>query len=197
MTRSILLFVLLSASSGCASLGLGSTGGGRGSAQELWNGASDALARYDFERAESLYTRLATDHPETVEGRESVFYLGAIHLDPRNPDWDPAPAQARLEEYLANREGGPRLYRYLEAQTLHEIARQLNLPPESRVAGLQPEERVVTVERRVVVPARQSRELSAEVSRLREQIAERDARIAQQQEELERIRRTLTTPARQ
>ena len=189
MKRSILLMLVGVLFSGCATLGMGSTG----SRYDTWARANDALARFDFAGAEALFEQVAASYPETVEGRESLFFLGAIRLDPRNADWDPAPAEDALGRYLALQEAdGPRLYRYLEAQTLHEIARQLNLPPESRVEGLQPEERVVTVERRVVVPAERSRELSAEVARLRQQVSERDARIAAQQEELERIRRTLT-----
>jgi hypothetical protein len=194
MARTILLLVTLVVTSGCASFRVGSPTGPTRSA--LWEDANEALGRFDFAGAQALFEQLAESYPETVEGRESLFYLGAIHLDPRNADWDPQPAQEHLSSYLAFQgEGGPRLYRYLEAQTLHEIARQLNLPAESRVEGLQPEQRVVT--ERVVVPAQQSRELTAEVARLREQVAERDARIQSQQEELERIRRTLAAPSRQ
>lgn len=190
MKRFFLLFLILLNTSGCAALGLGSSGSDR---YQTWARANDALARQDFAGAEALFEQVATNYPDSVEGRESLFFMGALRLDPRNNEWDPQPAQERLEAYLALAdEDRKQLYRYLEAQTLHEIARQLNLPPESRVAGLQPEERIVTVEERVVVPARESRELSAEVARLRQQVAERDARIRTQQEELERIRRTLT-----
>lgn len=190
MTRFFLLFLILLPTSGCAILGFGSSGGDR---YQTWARANDALAREDFAGAEALFEEVATSYPNSVEGRESLFFLGALRLDPRNNEWDPQPAQERLGSYLALAdEERKQLYRYLEAQTLHEIARQLNLPPQSRVAGLQPEERIVTVEERVVVPARESRELSAEVTRLRQQVAERDARIRTQQEELERIRRTLT-----
>lgn len=189
MKRSIPLILVGLLLSGCATLGLGSTS----TRYETWARANDALARFDFAGAEALFEEVATRYPESVEGRESLFFLGALRLDPRNVEWDPVPAEQRLGQYLALRaEGGPRLYRYLEAQTLHELARQLILPAESRVEGLRPEERVVTVERRVVVPAAQSRELAAEVARLRQEIAERDGRLRAQQEELERIRRTLT-----
>src|SRR5690606_10279469 len=82
------------------------------------------------------------------------------------------------------------LHRRPEAVTLLQLARQLNMPAEERVPGLQPETRVVT--ERVVVPARESRALAAEVDRLRRLLAERDATIQQQKEELERIRKTLT-----
>jgi hypothetical protein len=194
MKRLIQLALLLAPLAGCAHLA-----GGGSSARDradLWSAAQVALAEQEYVRAEAVFTQLSTRFPDSLEGRESLFYLGALHLDPRNPGWDAGPAQDRLEQYLAGMETAtaPRLYRYPEAQILHEIARQLNLPPAERVAALQPGERVV--EERVLVPAQQSRELADEVVRLRQLLAERDARVAQQQEELERIRRTLTAPAR-
>jgi TolA-binding protein len=195
MKRLILTAVVPLVVVGCAHLqGLS---GDTSNRQELWSRAHEALSDQDFAGAEAAFGQLAREHSGTIEARESEFYLGAMRLDPRNDDWDPLLAQERLDGYLAHvRDGGPRLYRYPEALTLHEIARQLNLPPDSRVEGLQPEERVVTVQERVLVPAEQSQELAAEVEHLRQQIAERDERIHQQQEELERIRRTLTAPAR-
>lgn len=195
MKRPFVALVLACVLGGCATLG-GFGEVNRGTST-LWKNANDALAQRDFVRAEALFDELATDHAGSVEGRESLFYLGVIYLDPRNPDWDPVPAEENLGAYLGylgNRD--VRLFRYLEAQAFHEMAVQLNLPPSSRVEGLQPEE-VVVVEERVLAPATQSRELAAEVEALRAAVAERDARIQSQQEELERIRRTLTTPARQ
>lgn len=190
MKRAIVALLIPVLFGGCASMGL-FEGGGGSSRADLWRTANDALAAADFERAEAVFTQLTERYPDTLEGRESLFYLGAIRLDPRNPEWDPEPAETRLTEYLASSGEGnrERLYRHLEANTLRELARQLNLPPDSRVPGLQPEVR--TVEERVVVPAQQSRELATEVERLRAEVAEKDARIEQQQQELERIRRTL------
>jgi hypothetical protein len=193
MKRFVQLLAVLLPLGGCAHLGLG--GGEAAERADLWTRAQEALAAQEFETAEATFEEIHERFPETLEGRESMFYLGAIRIDPRNPEWDPRPAEVRLADYLSIMDDeGPRIYRYPEARTLHEIARQLNLPPESRVPGLQPEERVVTVEERVVVPGQQSRELAAEVADLRRQLAEREARIQQQAEELERIRRTLTGP---
>jgi hypothetical protein len=191
-----LLLLVLTGAAGCAHL-VGTTEDPR-QRTALWAEAQEALAVENFVGAEAAFSRLADGFANSLEGRESLFYLGSIRLDPRNPEWDPAVAQTRLGQYLSYiaMPDGPRLYRYPEAHTLHEIARQLNLPPDSRVAGLQPEERVVTIAERVVVPAEQSRELASEVERLRQQLAERETRIRQQQEELERIRRTLTGPGR-
>jgi len=187
MKRFALLILVLALPAGCAHVR--AMTGAPPERTVLWAQAHDALSDGRFDRAEALFSRLANEHEQTLEGSESVFYLGSIRLDPRNPDWDARSAQDRLWEYLGGARSGRRLYRYPEALILHEIARQLNLPADSRVAGLQPEERVVTVEQRVLVPAQ---ELTDEVERLKQQIADRDARIRQQQEELERIRRTLT-----
>lgn len=195
MKRLLCLALLLVVQAGCATLGFGGTSRERA---DLWVTGHSALNEADFIVAEAAFQSLVNLHGESQEGRESLFYLGSIKLDPRNATWDSGPAEAHLGEYLAlaNTEG-PAIMRFAEAQTLYEIARQLNLPPDSRVAGLQPEERVVTVQERVVVPAAESRQLAEQVGQLRQQVAERDARIREQQEELERIRRTLTGTPRQ
>jgi len=157
----------------------------------LWEAAHDALSSGAFARADTLFSRLASTFPETTAGRESHFYLGTMRLDPRNPAWDPSPAERHLGRYLAADTTEPgTVHRRPEAETLFQLARQLTMPAEERVPGLQPETRVVT--QRVVVPATESRALAAEVGRLRQQVAERDATIQQQKEELERIRKTLT-----
>ena len=189
------LHLLVLTLSGCAHLS-GSNGESR-IRSEVWTEAQESLWAGDFSGAVERFGYLSENFPESLEGRESLFYLGTIHLDPRNPDWNTESAQAHLGEYLSIIEqDGPRLFRYPEAATLHEIARQLNLPPASRVAALQPEEQIVRVEERVVVPGRESRELTAEVARLRSELNASEERVRQQQEELERIRRTLTSPSR-
>lgn len=183
----VLLLLLLSA---CAQLGLGGPER-RPERVQLWEAAHRALAAEDFAQASALFERVAQEYPDSDAGRESLFYLGALRLDPRNPSWDPVPAEENLSHYL---EGDSAylasIHRRPEALVLLELARQLNMPAEERVPGLQPETRVVT--ERVVVPARESRALAAEVDRLQRLLAERDATIQQQKEELERIRKTLT-----
>jgi hypothetical protein len=179
----------------CAHLGLDT---GQRDRTTTWIEAHNAFSNEDFSRASALFSELAERHPNTLEGRESLFYLGTMRLDPRNPEWDPQPAETALARYLAadTLEAGT-AQRRPEGQTLLQLAQQLNMPARDRVPGLQPE--VVTREvevqvPRVVVTAQESRALSAEVERLRGQVAERDATIRQQREELERIRRTLARP---
>ena len=159
--------------------------------EDLWNRAHLAMASTRFDNATDLFQTLVNEYPESEEGQESLFYLGVIHLDPRNPSWDPAPAELALEGYIAIDSAGPKVGRAPEARMLLELANQLNLPVAERVEGLQPETQVVTVTERVVVPASQSRGLAAEVGQLRAQLAVRDSTILAQKAELERIRKTL------
>ena len=191
----IVTVVCLFALSACAHLGR------RDSDDELrlqiWRDAHSALQAAQFARADSLFTRLTRDFPDTEAGRESRFYLGTVRLDPRNPGWDPQAAETALNQYLTQDTAVAQIHRRPEGQTLQQIARQLNMDPEQRIEGLQPETR--TVVRRVVVPGREAASLTAEVQRLRRQAAERqaqleerDAQIRRQNEELERIRKTLT-----
>jgi TolA-binding protein len=193
MKRLIMLALLGAIGSGCAHLG--QPAADARIRTELWTEAQYAFWSGDFVVADATFARLARDYPRTLEGQESLFYLGALRLDPRNPNWDSAAAERRLGSYLALLEGeGPRLYRYPEARSMFELASELNRPADSRIAALQPGERTIRVEERVIVPGQEARELQAEVTRLRQQIAERDTRIREQQEELERIRRTLIGP---
>lgn len=195
MKRPVVMVLGLSLLTGCATLA-SLTRSSDPNPTDIWAEAQQALARSEFDSAEEIFERLSDEFSNTLEGRESLFYLGVIRLDPRNPEFDSEVAQTRLGEYLAKSDEGHRLYRYPEAFTFHEIARELNLPSDSRVAVLRPEERVITIEERVLVPGEQSRELTAQIDRLRQQVAERDSTIRAQQEELERIRRTLTGPGR-
>jgi hypothetical protein len=188
----VLLLLLLPA---CAHLGLDSD---RRDRNDIWVEAHNAFSDGDFGRATALFGELADRFPGTVEGRESLFYLGTLHLDPRNPEWNSEPAETALTRYLEADSVRPgSIHRRPEGGTLLQLARQLNMPGRDRVPGLQPEVVVAPEEQqpRVVVSGQESRALAAEVERLRGQIAERDSTIRQQREELERIRRTLTRPA--
>jgi hypothetical protein len=165
---------------------------------DLWGDAHEALYEQRFADAEQIFTRIQDEHPETREGREALFFVGLIRLDPRNPDWDPEPAETALRSYLAEPDPADETERRRatparvpEARAFLELARQLNLPPAERVAGLAPETRVEVEVQRVVVPAQQATD---EAAALRARIAERDAEIRRLREELDRIRRTLAPP---
>jgi hypothetical protein len=186
-----LLLLLLGA---CAHLGV--RNGDADARFTLWDEAHNSLSVAAFARADSLFTLLAREYPESDAGRESLFYLGALRLDPRNPDWDPQPAEMRLRRYLAaDSTPSSRIHRRPEAEILVEVAHQLNLPPDERISGLQPEEKVVKVPQRIV-SYKQSEAQAGEISDLRQQVAARDAQIKKLQDELERIRKTLTNGRR-
>jgi hypothetical protein len=157
---------------------------------ELWHLAHTALYTEAFSRADSLFSYLAVTYPHADEGREALFYLGALHLDPRNEDWSSERSETYFRHYLTQDTLGTLIHRRPEAITILELATQLNLPPDQRVAGLQPGTR--TVLERVVAPVSQQREIAEENERLRRMLVERDEQIRRQREELERIRRTLT-----
>lgn len=204
MTRrcSLLLIMLLPA---CASLGI--AGGGDRGLDEIWRGAHTAFAQERFADAERGFRRVAAEFPERREGREALFYLGSLQMDPRNPKWEPDSAAASLRRYLARDSAeASRTLPRPEAQVLLEIANQLNLPPNERVPELQPGTRVITRSQpararpQTAPPPRvaPAAEFSAEVARLRRQIderdkviAERDAEIRRLRDDIERIRKTL------
>lgn len=194
MKRALALF-LLPVLSGCATLGIGAPTAPRGSAE--WRDSHYAYYRGDLIEARQGFARLAAEEPQSGEGREALFFLGAIALDPRNPEWNPAPAEQRLRDYLAtDSAGAPGFAPRPEARTLLVLAEQLNLPADRRVAALRPPESPATPERssaprQVVVPATRNRELEAEVERLRRELASRNETIRRLQDELTRIRRTL------
>ncbi len=172
---------------------------------ELWRAAHTAFAQERFADAERGFRRVAAEFPERREGREALFYLGSLQMDPRNPRWEPDSAAASLRRYLERDSVAlPRTLRRPEAKVLLEIANQLNLPPDERVPELQP--RVIrnppgraqsapTAPPPRVVSAAES---LAEIERLRRQVAERDRQIAAKddeirrlRDEMERIRKTL------
>jgi hypothetical protein len=187
-------FLLVLLACGCATLAPGS--GDRAGREQLWREAHMALRAGNFGAADSAFSRLANEHPDTEEGREAVFFLGGMRLDPRNAGWNTRAAADHLRRYLAQSDSAeqPEIHRRPEAVTFLEIANQLNLPPEQRVAQFQPDTavRTRTVPGPVrVVPGEQAAELTAEVQRLRRELNERDETIRRQREELNRIRNTL------
>lgn len=192
-----LVFLLALFLAACATLAPGS--GGR-QAKRLWTDAHLALRAENFRAADSVFSRLATTHPNTEEGREALFFLGEMRMDPRNPGWNSRQAADYLRRYLAHgaSERPTEIHRHPEASTFLELANQLNLPAGQRIGALQPG----TVERpqrpttatpvpQRVVPSEEAAALRAEIERLRAELADRDDTIRRQREELNRIRNTL------
>jgi hypothetical protein len=191
-----LSFAVLLAS--CASLGQ-SLGPGAAARDQLWRQGHAAMNADSFRVAIATFQRLAAEHPETTEGREALFYIGTMYLDPSHRGFDAAQAHHNLSLYTARDTlaGRVRVIRRPEAHRLLALSRELTIPCEQRDGPLRcdPEEIV----RRVTVPVRVPGEPGpapptgegAEVARLQRQVAERDATIRQLREELARIRETL------
>jgi hypothetical protein len=195
-TASSFLLVLVLAS--CASV-TGQLGPGAAERDRLWREGHAAMAADSFRAATAAFQRLANAHPGTMEGREALFFIGTMYLDPDNPALDPAMAAQNFELYLArdtDREQR-RVLRWPEAESLLGLARELTIPCEERQSALRCDP--VEIVRRVTVPVpgapgQPAPADGAEAARLRTQLAERDATIRQLREELRRIRETLAPP---
>ena len=194
-----LLVVLLPA---CATLsGIGEERG----LDQLWREAHTAYAAGRFAESEQSFRRVAAEYPESRQGVESLFYVGALRMDPRNPQWSPDTAAVVMRRYLARDSAtGPETLPRPEALVILELASQLNLPAEDRaIPELQPRTRVIT---RAGVPAPPVRPritptdvseaeagaLRREIDQLKRQVGDRDQQIRNLRDELERIRKTLT-----
>jgi hypothetical protein len=185
----ILCAVLLSA---CSVFAPENLGPGAASRDQLWRQGHAAMQADSFRIAMAAFQRLAAEHPRDTEGREARFFLGTLYLEPANPEFDAALAAQHLEMYLAADTAGGRGTRRPEAETLLGLSRQLSVPCEQRTGELRCDPGVVVLPGASdTVVVRQGSDQSAEVSRLRRELNERDATIRQLREELQRIRNTL------
>lgn len=191
MKTAISLF-LAALLSGCAVFAPQNLGPDAARRDDLWRQGHAAMQRDSFRVAMAAFQRLAAEHPRTNEGREAAFYLGTLYLEPSNPAYDAALASQNLEQYLALDTSGGRITRRPEAETLLGLARQLAVPCEQRTGSLRCGPAVaVRPDTTVVVRPGGGGDQSAEVGRLRRELAERDATIRELREELQRIRNTL------
>lgn len=158
----------------------------------LWRQGHAAMQRDSFRVAMAAFQRLSTEHPRSDFGREALFYLGTLYLEPTNPAYDAGLAAQNLEMYVAADTERGRATRRPEAETLLGLSRQLAMPCEQRTGALRCAPQVVTRPGGSdTVVVRQGSDQSAEVSRLRRELAERDGTIRELREELQRIRNTL------
>ncbi|HEX6373795.1 MAG TPA: hypothetical protein VF006_33010 [Longimicrobium sp.] len=158
----------------------------------LWRQGHAAMQRDSFRVAMAAFQRLSAEHPRSDYGREALFYLGTLYLEPSNPAYDAGLATQNLELYLTADTQGGAPTRRPEAETLLGLSRQLALPCEQRTGSLRCDPQVVTRPGGSdTVVVRQGSDQSAEVSRLRRELNERDATIRELREELQRIRNTL------
>ncbi|HUO87223.1 MAG TPA: hypothetical protein VM617_07515 [Thermoanaerobaculia bacterium] len=147
--------------------------------------ARAALHGGEFVTADQMLSRLAAESPHSAQGHEAQFLLGVLHLDPRNPAWNPTEAEHLLARYL----DFPFGERRTEAVVLYALARRLATPqPRILSTGTGTDVGAAIGE----APAADAGTPAGEVERLRRELEARDRELAKLREELERIRRTLT-----
>ena len=183
---SLLLAALLSA---CALGGRGGSDPGSPSRDQLWRQGHAALRQDSSRIAMAAFQRLASEHPQSTEGLEARFYLATLYLDPRM--LDAQRATEHLELYLATDTAGGRATRRPEAARLLALSRELSVPCERRTGTLRCAPAVVARPSGGEPAPTRDGDQSAEVGRLRRELAERDATIRELREELTRIRNTL------
>lgn len=124
-----------------------------------------------FDAADSALVRFASRHPASPEASETLFWRALFRLDPANPSASPRDAAADLTTYLAR----PGRHEHLvEARAL-------------RRAALLADSLSATPGRRAGAAAAPATDKDAEIARLREELKKAT-------EELERIKRRLSTP---
>jgi hypothetical protein len=189
--RLLYTVVLLASLGGCATLAAVSAPERDG----LWRQAHHAMRQDSVRIAIAAFERLASEYPATTEGREARFHLGTLYLEPDGGAFDAERALHNLEAYVAADSLQNRVPRRPEARTLRTLAREATLPCEQRTGPLRCDPEVVVRTRTTpgdtVVVRTPVADQSAEVARLRQTVAERDATIRQLREELQRIRNTL------
>ena len=125
-----------------------------------------------FGAADTLLADFAERHPDSDEANESVFWRAVFRLDPANPAASPERAAVELTGYLARPGGHSHL---AEARALRRAAVLADsLADASGRRGAAPAEPAAT-------------DKDAEITRLREE-------LKRATEELERIKRRLSTP---
>ena len=185
----LILAALLSA---CAVFAPGNLGPDAARRDGLWRQGHAAMQRDSFRIAIAAFQRLAAEHPRSDFGREARFYLGTLYLEPSSASYDAGLAAQNLEMYVGSDREGGRTPRRPEAETLLALSRQLALPCEQRTGSLRCDPQVVArSDTTVVVRPGGGGDQSAEVARLRREVAARDATIRELREELQRIRNTL------
>ncbi len=161
------------------------------SREGLWRQAHHAMRQDSVRIALAAFERLAAEFPETTEGREARFHLGALYLEPREATFDASRALQNLELYTATDSARNRPIRRPEARTLRALALEASRPCEERTGALRCDPAVVVRTRTSPGDTVVVRTGDADVARLRREVAERDATIRGLREELQRIRNTL------
>ena len=178
--------VVLIAAAACVTGRVGSTGAAAG---HDWNDVltqAEAAARdHRYAEADRLLADFAARYPGSEGATESLYWRGVISLEPENHDASPQIAAALLETY--NRSGSALPHR-LEADILRHLALRVQALSGGAVATAAAPSSAANPS---ASPDR-SADLKAkdtEIQRLKDELAKAN-------DELERIKRRLTTPTK-
>jgi hypothetical protein len=190
--RAIALAAMLALLSGCITGR--STGGSMALADwpTLLGRSQQAALERRYDDAERMLTEFAQRYPNTREATETLYWRAVYRLDPNNREVSIPTALTSLDSYL--RSEGSVAHR-LEAETLQRIGR--NLETLGRAVGTMASVATstpapVSPAQSAAAPDRSATELrarDAEIQRLKDELAKAN-------DDLERIKRRLTAPAK-
>ena len=137
----------------------------------------------NFVRADTLLAAFVRANPDTPESYEAIYWRGVFALDPANPEHSPLLAAGAFDEYLRSSRAQTRRG---EAMILRRLARRLE------TAG----ELATPLSRPVRVAAAAAPDSARRADPRDEEIAKLKEELRKTNEELERIRRRVSAPAR-
>ena len=139
----------------------------------------------DYVRADTLLATYASANPGSPESYEAIYWRGVLALDPANPHRSPTLATGAFEEYLRSPRGQVRRG---EAMVLRRLAQRLE---HGELAT------PLTASTRTTASAASAAGDSARRPDARdEEIAKLKEELRKSNEELERIKRRVSAPAR-
>ena len=144
--------------------------------------AEVAAGDHRYAEADKLLADYSSTYPGTEGAVESAYWRGVLALDPNNRDGSPQVAAALFETYA---KAGGALPHRREAEILQRVALRLSSPNSPSVA-------VAAATSPSMAPPDRSADLKAkdvEIQHLKDELAKAN-------DELERIKKRLTTPTK-
>lgn len=159
--------------------------------QERLEQGLEALARSDYRTAHEHLTWVLQNDPDDEHGRRAMLVLAALEMDPRNP-------QRRIgagADYVAAYLGAPDRATWTQpiAQTLYLLSLELGAAEERAARAERAAERAQAQLPALPGPTVTARLRSAEQERdrLRTRVETLEKELAEKEQELERIKKTI------
>lgn len=153
--------------------------------RELSKVLADARAAQDSGRyadADRLLADFAGRYPGSPEALETTYWRALVQLDPANQSASVPGGIAELDQYLA---GGPKVAHYEEAGTLRRLAMEVQAA--TRLAATSLTTQTSQAHTAAQASSMDDKARDAEIQRLKDALAKAN-------DELDRIKRRLTTP---